>query len=87
MTEANGSQELVRIATAYMASLAFAVTFLVATLTGTDGLTALGRSVVAVLIACVASQLLVPPVINVVLAAMARDEALRKAEQQPEEDL
>lgn len=87
MTAATGSQELVRLATAYLASVAFGVTFLVATLTGSDGLTALIRSAIAVAIACIAGQLLTPPVVNVVLSAMARDEAERKAKQEPEEDL
>lgn len=79
MTEDSGSQELVRIATAYLASLAFGLTFLVATLSGVEGLTALGRSVIAMLGACVAGRLLIGPAINAVLNAMARDEAARQA--------
>ena len=86
MTEGNGSRELVRIATAYLASVAFGLTFLTATFCGTDGLTAVFRSAIAVLAACVAGQLLIPPVVETVLAAMARDEAKRQAEQQAEED-
>lgn len=79
MTEESGSQELVRIATAYLASIAFGVTFLVATLTGADGTTALLRGVVATIAACVVGRLLFGPAVGVVLAAMARDEAARKA--------
>ena len=86
MTEGNGSQELVRIAMAYLASIAIGVTFLVANLMGADGLTALWRSVIAVVIACVASQVLVPPVVNAVLSAMARDEAERQAALEPEDE-
>ena len=86
MTDDIGSQELVRIATAYLASIAFAVTFLVASLTGVDGLTALGRSVIAVIVACVAGRLLIAPAVNAVLNAMARDEAERQAALESEEE-
>lgn len=79
MTDDAGSQELARIATAYLASIAFGLTFLVATLSGADGLTALTRSVIALIVACLAGRLLIGPAINVVLAAMARDEAARQA--------
>ena len=86
MQEARGSQQLVRIATAYLASFAFGMTFLVANLTGVDGLTALFRSVVAMVAACVAGRLLIGPAINVVLNAMARDEAARQAAIEAEEE-
>ena len=79
MTEGIGTQELVKVATAYLASVAFGLTFLVASLAGADGLTALGRGVVAVIVACVVGQLLVPPAVHSVLSAMARDEAQRRA--------
>ncbi len=79
MTERLGSQELVKTATAYLASVAFGVTFLVASLSGVDGLTALIRSVIAVVVACVAGQVLIGPAVNAVLNAMARDEAERQA--------
>ena len=78
MTQGTGSQQLVRIATAYAASLAFGVTFLVATMAGVDGATALWRSAMAIVIACVIGRLLVTPVVNVVLSALARDEAERE---------
>jgi len=86
MTEGNGSQELVRIATAYLASFAFGLTFLVATLAGVDGLTALIRSVIALAVAIVAGQLLIATVVNSVLNAMARDEAKRQAEREASEE-
>jgi len=79
MKSGNGSQELTRLATAYFASIAFGVTFLVASLTGVDGGTALLRSVTAAVIAMAVGWLLATPVVNVVLSAMARDEAERQA--------
>jgi hypothetical protein len=86
MTDGSGSKELARLATAYLASIAFGLTFVTATLSGADGLTALLRGVVALLVACGAGPLLVPPIVDVVLAAMARDEAKRQAERQTEEE-
>ncbi|MFO1076183.1 MAG: hypothetical protein U1E73_00490 [Planctomycetota bacterium] len=79
MTRGSGSQELVRIATAYLASIAFCVTFLVATLAGASGLTALLRGAIATAATAFAAPLLAAPVVNTVLEAMARDEARRKA--------
>ncbi len=79
MKSGNGSQELTRLATAYFASIAFGVTFLVASLAGVDGGTALLRSVTAAAIAMAIGWLLATPVVNVVLSAMARDEADRQA--------
>lgn len=81
----SGSQELTRQATAYLTSLAFGVTFLVGTFAGVDGTTALIRSVIAAGIALVAGHLLAPPAVNAVLAALARDEAKRRAEVKEDE--
>jgi hypothetical protein len=81
-----GSQELTRLAAAYLTSIAFAVTFLAASLSGVDGITALWRSVVAGGAALALGWLLAPPVIDVVLSAMARDEARRLAEARKKED-
>lgn len=86
MKSGNGSLELTRIATAYLASIAFATTFLVATLTGVDGLTALFRAAVAAGASLVAGWLLAAPVVDVILSAIARDEAKRAAEQAQEEE-
>jgi multisubunit Na+/H+ antiporter MnhG subunit len=86
MKSGNGSQELTRLATAYFASIAFAVTFLVGSLSGVDGGTALLRSVTAAAIAIVVGYLLAAPVVDVVLAAMARDEAARQAAERAKED-
>jgi hypothetical protein len=85
MESGTGSKELTRLLTAYLTSIAFGVTFLVAFLAGVDGMTALWRSVTAAGIALVAGNLLAPPVVGAVLDAIARDEAKRTAEQ-PKED-
>jgi hypothetical protein len=81
----SGSQELTRLLTAYLTSIAFGTAFLIASLAGADGLTVLWRSVVVGGIALVAGQLLAPPVVGAIVAAAARDEAKRRAEQ-PKED-
>lgn len=81
-----GSEQLTRIAAAYITSIAFALAFLGGTFAGVDGLTALWRSVVVAGCALVASHLLAPPVIDVVLSAIARDEAARRARLEQEED-
>jgi hypothetical protein len=85
MESGNGSNELTRLLTAYLTSIAFGVTFLVAFLAGVDGMTALWRSVTVAACALVAGKLLAPPLIGSVLDAIARDETKRKAEQ-PKED-
>ncbi len=85
MKSGTGSQELTRLLTAYLTSIAFGISFLVASLAGVDGLTALWRGVVIAGIALVCGQLLAPPVVNAVLTAIARDESKRLAEK-PKED-
>ena len=86
MKSGNGSQELTRLLTAYLTSLAFGITFLIASLVGVDGMTALGRSVLTGGIALVAGHLLAPPVVEAILTALARDEAKRLAEKPKEEE-
>jgi hypothetical protein len=86
MKSGTGSQELTRLFTAYLTSIAFGVTFLVASIAGVDGMTALWRSVVTAGIAIVAGNLLAPPVVDAVLTAIARDEAKRKAAEPKEDD-
>lgn len=86
MKAATGSHELTRLLTAYIASIAFGLTFLVATVAGVDGGTALTRSVAAGAIALVLGYLLASPVVDAVLTAMARDEAKRQAEAKTEDD-
>ena len=85
MNSGNGSQELTRLAAAYLTSIVFGIAFLVAVFAGVDGLTALWRAVVAGALALVAAHLLAPPVIDVVLGALARDEAKRKAAHQDDD--
>lgn len=85
MKSGTGSLELTRLLTAYLTSFAFGITFLIATLTGVDGLVALWRAVVTGAITMVAGRLLAAPVVDAVLTAIARDEAKRHAEQ-PRED-
>jgi hypothetical protein len=85
MKSVTASQELTRQLTAYLTSIAFGLSFLIGTLVGVDGLTALWRGVVVAGIALVAGQLLMPPVVDSVLSALARDEAKRQAEK-PKED-
>ena len=86
MKSGNGSRELTRIATAYVASLAFGVTFLVATWAGVEGSTALLRSVTAGGIALLGGWLLMAPLVDTVLTALARDEAKRRAQAAAEDD-
>jgi len=85
MESGNGSQQLTSLAAAYTTSIAFALTFLIASLSGADLGTTLFRSVIACLAALIASRLLAAPVVDVVLAAMARDEAKRQADKPKEE--
>lgn len=85
MKSGTGSHELTRLATAYCTSIAFGLTFLIASFTGVDGGTALLRSVTVGGIALVLGYLLATPVVDVVLAAMARDEAKRVAESRKED--
>ena len=80
-----GSQELTRLTAAYLTSIAFGIAFLVAVFAGVNGLTALWRAVIAGSCALVASNFLAPPVVDVVLNALARDEATRKAATEKEE--
>ena len=85
MKSATGSHELTRLATAYCTSIAFGLTFLIASFTGVDGGTALLRSITVGAIALVLGYLLATPVVDVVLSAMARDEAKRAAETHKED--
>ncbi|MGC6487980.1 MAG: hypothetical protein ACON4Z_10070 [Planctomycetota bacterium] len=85
MNSGRGSQELTRVAAAYVTSIAFALAFLCAVVAGADGLTALWRGVLAAVCGLVGAHLLAPPVVDVVLASMARDEVRRRAEADQEE--
>lgn len=85
MKSGTARQELQRQLTAYLGSIAFGTSFLIASLSGVDGLTALWRSVLALGATLLAGLFLAPPVVDSVLQALARDEAKRLAEQ-PKED-
>jgi uncharacterized membrane protein YhiD involved in acid resistance len=76
---AAGSRELTRRATAHLAGLAFAVTWLAATALGAGPGTALLRGSLVAAVALVAGRLLCRPVVDAVLDAVARDEAQRAA--------
>ncbi|MFK7740446.1 MAG: hypothetical protein AB8H80_08980 [Planctomycetota bacterium] len=86
MNVGDGSQELTRLAAAYLTSVVFGVAFLVGMYAGVDGTTALIRASIAAGIALVAAHLMAPPVIDVVLSALARDEAKRQAEASKEDE-
>ena len=75
-----GSRELARGASTYLACLAFILAFLVTTVTGGTGLTAVFRGAAAAVSALVLGGLLMRPLISTVLDAMARDTADKQAE-------
>lgn len=85
MKSGTARQDLQRQLTAYLGSVAFGAAFLIASLCGVDGLTALWRGVLALGAALVAGQFLAPPVVDAVLQAVARDEAKRLAAQAKED--
>ena len=85
MKSGPATQELTRLLAAYLTSIAFGVTFLVASLAGVDGTTALWRGVVAGGLALAGAHLLAPPVVGAIVAAAAREEAARQAAK-PKED-
>ncbi|MEM7199131.1 MAG: hypothetical protein AAF628_02630 [Planctomycetota bacterium] len=75
-----GSRELTKATAAYLASVAFAITFLVSTLCGAAGLTALTRGSIAAGAALLIGPVLARPAVSVILDAMARDRARGDAE-------
>lgn len=86
MKSGTGSQELTRQLVAYLTSIAFGITFLIASLVGVDGLTALWRATAAAGVAMVIGHLLATPLVDTVLTAIARDEAKRQASKPKEEE-
>ncbi|MGE3173701.1 MAG: hypothetical protein AB7O97_13840 [Planctomycetota bacterium] len=82
----DGSDEIGRRASAKVTGIAFAITYLWAQLSGAGGLTALTRAAVVAVIALGLSYVLLRPVIDAVLDALARDEAKRQAELAKEDD-
>ena len=71
---------MVRRVAAYLVCLAFGMTFLLSTLMGAQGDTALIRGVVVAGITLVVSRFLIKPVVDVVLDAIARDRAAAEEE-------
>ncbi|HEX6812195.1 MAG TPA: hypothetical protein VF384_11270 [Planctomycetota bacterium] len=86
MESGTGSQELTRRAAACLTGISSGVSFLVAALSGVGAATALQCSVVAAGGAFVFAMLLAPHVVDVVLSAMARDQAKQQAEAPQETD-
>lgn len=76
----SGSSELSRMATAYLASFAFALTFLVALVAGCDLGAALWRGTAVLAAALLLGRFLSAPVVDAVLQAMARDAAKRRGD-------
>lgn len=72
-----GARELASRLAAYVASLTFAVSFLVTTVTGGGGLLALGRAVLMAGIAWCVLPWLLRPAVTTLLDAMARDQVER----------
>ena len=70
-----GSRELSRAIAAYAASLAFALSFLITTVCGGGGLTAVVRGGAVAAAALVLVPWLARPALSTVFAAMARDRA------------
>lgn len=82
----SGSNEIGKRVASKATGVAFAITYLWAVLCGADGLTALTRASIAAAATLVVSFLLCQPVVGVVLDAIARDEARRRAEADKEAD-
>jgi hypothetical protein len=76
----DGCRELTRALSAYLASLAFAVAFLVTTLCGGSLWTATLRSSAAAAATLLVGSFLLRPLFSTILDAMARDRAEQRAE-------
>ena len=70
-----GSRELARSAGAYLACVAFAISFLVATFTGGSLATALMRSSLVAVVTLFVARLLMRMALSTILDAIARDQA------------
>ncbi len=74
---AGGTNDLARAATAYVACMAFGLTYLLTVVIGSDGMTAVVRATVVAVVTLVVGRLLFRPLIASVLDAMAQHEATR----------
>lgn len=81
-----GKSDLARLAAAYLACLAFAITYLLTTVFGGGGLTAAFRGGVVAAIALIAGRAVIGPVISSILDAMARDQAEKSATAQEDDE-
>ncbi|MCA8957019.1 MAG: hypothetical protein KDC87_13155 [Planctomycetes bacterium] len=76
---------MTRVAAAYVACLAFAVSYLLTTWFGGSGLTAVFRGGVVALVTLFLGRLVIGPAISAILDAMARDSAIRTAQSKEDE--
>ena len=74
-----GTNDLARAATAYVACITFAGTYLLTIVLGADGLTAVVRGTVVAMATLLLGGFLLKPAISSILDAIARHEALKKA--------
>ena len=79
------SKELAKRATSYLVALAFAVTYLTATLADATPLDALLRGCIAAVVTLVVGPLLCQTVVGVLLDSLARERAQRQADQAKED--
>lgn len=79
-----GTTEICRRASAYAVSVAFCLTYLLASLLGASPMDALLRGAVVAGSTLLISGLLARPAVDAVLAAMARDRAIEAQKQQEE---
>lgn len=81
----DGGHELAKRATAHLVGFAFALTYLAAVAAGAGASDALWRGCITAAAALCAGPLLCRPVVDVILDALARDEARRAAAHGEEE--
>ena len=74
-----GTNDLARAATAYVACITFAGTYLLTIVLGADGLTAVIRGAVVAVATLLLGGFLLKPAISSILDAIARHEAMKKA--------
>lgn len=79
------SKELARRATSYLVALAFAITYLTATLADATPLDALLRGCIAAVATLFVGQILCQTVVGVLLDSLARERTQREAKQAEED--
>ena len=78
---AGGTNELARAATAYVACLTFALTYLLTLLLGGDGVTAVIRATVVAVVTLFLGRLLLRAAISSILDGLARHQAANPTEE------